>query len=235
MKKNIYKILATAFAMALMVASPATAITSHAYGFNANSPEDTTDYGMRPSGGGSSDSGSSDSGSSSSSYDSSSHSSESSDSGSSHSDDSYDSGSSYGGGHGFNANSPEDTTNYGVRPSTNSANDVTVNVTGGQKFRSVMNADHTVYQVYHCGISRATFVVADDKGNTVAFKNVALEQGEDNLWYLNIKFADGVDTKGYVVGVTKGDATYLKTELGVSGLKINGTVVLSTVPETDEK
>lgn len=233
MKKNIYRILATAFAMALMVASPTTAITSHAYGFNPDAHDDT-DYGMRPSGGGSSDSGSS-----SSSSDSGSHSSGSSDSGSSYSSGSSDSGSSdsgssYGGGFGFNADAHDDT-DYGVRPSTNSANDVTVNVTGGQKFRSVMNADHTVYQVYHCGISRATFVVADDKGNTVAFKNVALEQGEDNLWYLNIKFADGVDTKGYVVGVTKGDATYLKTELGVSGLKINGTVVLSTVPETDEK
>lgn len=232
MKKNIYKILATAFAMALMVASPATAITSRAQGFIGDFEHgDDTDYGMRPSGGGSSDSSSS-----SSSSDSGSHSSGSSDSGSSDSGSSYSGGSSDTSSHGFVGDFEHgDTTDYGVRPSTNSANDVTVNVTGGQKFRSVMNADHTVYQVYHCGISRATFVVADDKGNTVAFKNVALEQGEDNLWYLNIKFADGVDTKGYAVGVTKGDATYLKTELGVSGLKINGTVVLSTVPETDAK
>lgn len=113
------------------------------------------------------------------------------------------------------------------------ANDVTVSVTGGQKFRIVTNAEHTVYQVYHCGISKASFQVKDADGNTVAFSNVTLVQGEDKLWYVNISFAESVDTKDFTVSVTKDDATYLSTELGVSGIKINGTAVLSTVPAAE--
>ena len=37
--RKLYKVLATAFAMALVLASPQTAITSHAFGFNADAPE----------------------------------------------------------------------------------------------------------------------------------------------------------------------------------------------------
>lgn len=219
MKKNVYRFLTATFAIALVVASPATSITSNAQGFINDGTYDETDYGKRPSGNSSSDSGSS----------------SSSDSGSSSSSDN---GSSYDGGpselHGFINNGTYDETDYGVKPSNN-ANDVTVSVTGGQKFRIVMNADHKSYQVFHCGISKATFVVADADGNTATYSNVALAQGEDGLWYMNITFPQGVDTTGYAVGVTKGDATYLSTTLGVSGIKVNSVLALSTVPATDAK
>ena len=76
------------------------------------------------------------------------------------------------------------------------------------------------FQIFHCGISRATFTVGNADGTGVAYKTVALAKGEDNLWYANITFAEGVDTADYAVGVTKGDANYLYTELGVSGIKI---------------
>lgn len=239
--KKLYKILAALFALSLIVASPVTSITSHAQGFNGDSPEDTTDRGEMPDNywGGSGSSGSGSSSSNSGSSDSGSH----HDNGSHHDSGSSDSGSSYGGGLGFNADSPEDTTDRGEMPSdywndsatAKNPNDVTVGTTGGQKFRIVMSGDHTSYQVYHCGISKASFIVTDAKGNAVAYKNVALEQGEDNLWYENITFAEGVDTKGLTVNVTKGDATYLSTELGVSGIKVNGVVALSTVPATEAK
>lgn len=245
MKKNIFKLVATAMALAIVLA-PTTSITSQAagLGFNAGNHDDT-DYGDRPSGGGSSDSGdnkSNDSGSSNESapapkVEGNSGSSNSGGSGSSDSgsDNSFNE-------HGFNANAHDDT-DYGDRPSSGTANywttsnpnDVPVKVTGGQTFRSVMNKEHTVYQVYHMGISQASFAVTDAKGNKVAFSTVTLEKGEDGLWYENITLAEGVDAKGLTVTVTAGDATYLSTTLGVSGIKLNGEVVLSTVPETNAK
>lgn len=224
MKKNIYRILATTFAFALVVVSPIGTITSHAMGFNQNSAEDTTDYGKRPSG---------------LSFDTAFTSEPAEPAYSESAEPAYsepaDNSSNYGSdtGIGFNANSKEDTTNYGVKPSKN-ANDVIVRVAGGQTFRNVMNADHTSYQVYHCGNSIVTFTVTDDKDNVVEFKTVTLEQGEDKLWYENITFTDDVDVKGLTLNVTKGDVTYLSTELGVSGIKINGTVVMSTVPTETE-
>ncbi len=217
MKKNIYRILAATFAMAIMVASPATTLTTHALGFNADAHDDT-DRGKRPS---SSDNESSESytepstSSNSESSSSSSSSSGSSSSSSGSSSSSSDSGSS-------TVETPKN------------PNDVIVRVAGGQTFRNVMNADHTTYQVYHCGDNKVTFTVTDAEGNAVAYKTVKLEQGEDKLWYENITFADDVDVKGLTLNVTKGDATYLSTELGVSGIKINGTVVLSTVPAEPE-
>ena len=214
MKKNNYRILATAFAMAIMVASPITTLITHAQGLNIDAPEHYDGDGKKPS---SSDSGSSNSYSEPScSYN--------------ESNDSYDRGSN----HGFNANAPEHYDGDGVKPTAKNPNDVIVRVAGGQTFRNVMNTEHTSYQVYHCGNSIVTFEVTDSEGNTVTYKTVKLEQGEDKLWYENITFADNVDTKDFTLNVTKGDATYLSTELGVSGIKINGTVVLSTVPVEPE-
>lgn len=219
--KKIYKILAATFAFTLIVASPITTITSHAQGLNIDSPEDTTERGTMPD----------------NYWDSSD--SEPAPSYNEPAPKVEDNGSSYGGGLGFNANAPEDTTDRGEMPSNywstvNNANNVTVSVTGGQKFRIVMSGDHTTYQVYHCGISKVTFAVTDAEDNAVAYKTVKLEKGEDGLWYENITFADDIDTKDFTVTVTKGDASYLSTELGVSGIKVNGTLVLSTVPvETD--
>lgn len=221
--KKIYKLLAVAFTFALIVASPVATITSHAQGLNIDSPEDTTDRGAMPDNYW--DCLNSDS-EPAPSY------SEPAPSYSEPATSSSEPTISYSG---FNANSPENTTDRGTMPSNywstvNNANNVTVSVTGGQQFRNVMNTEHTSFQVYHCGNSKVTFEVTDSEGNTITYKTVTLEQGEDKLWYENITFANNVDVKGLTLNVTKGDATYLSTELGVSGIKINGTVVLSTVP-----
>lgn len=225
MKKNIYKILATTLALTIMAASPMASINSYALGFNADAgyddggikgamPDNYWDW---------MDSSSSDSSSSYSepsysepSYSEPSHSGGSSDSGSS------DSGSS-------------DSGSSTVSAPKKNPNDMVVRVTDGQLFRIIMSTDHTSYQVLHCGISRVSFEAVDADGNTVKYSTVKLEKGEDGLWYINTKFAEGVDTEGFNVTVTDGNASYLANTLGVSGIKINGTVVLSTVPATDAK
>lgn len=261
--KKLYKILAVTFAFALIVASPATIITSHAQGLNADSPTYVDDSEPMHSDSGSSygdglgfnpdspehsdgdgrrpdnaweNSSSSDSGSSSNESSAPapapSVNSSSSNSGSNESNEpapapSYNSSSSNNG-----SSSSVSTSNHST---AKSVNDITVNVTGGQKFRIVMSTDHTTYQVYHCGDSKATFAVSDADGNAVAYSTVKLEKGEDKLWYINTTFAKDVDTKDFTVTVTKGDATYLSTTLGVSGIKLNGTVALSTVPVKEAK
>lgn len=213
MKKNIYTILATAVALALIVASPVTSITSHALGFNPGAHDDT-DYGRMPDDYWSWSSGSS--------------SSESSQPASAPSGGSSDSSSS-------NSGSSDSGETSGGYWSKQDPNDVVVNVPGVQKFRSVMNKDHTVYEVYHCGISRASFKVTDAEGNVVAFSTVTLEQGEDGLWYLNITLPADVDVTGLTVALTKGDLAYLASELSVSGIQLNGAVMLLTAPAEEEK
>lgn len=224
MKKNTYKILASAFALGLFAASPATSITTHALGFNADAPEHESGGGTMPDNYWSSSS-SSDSGSSSSSDSSSSHeggsNSGSHDSGSSNSGSGY-SGGSYDGGSSDNGSAAPAPVSVPYSFTTKAGDN--------QTFRIVENAAHTSYQVMHCGNTIAVIAVADADGNTVAYKTVAVAQGEDNLWYLNITLADGVDATGYTVKVSKGDVTYLSTTLGVSGIKINGALALSTVP-----
>lgn len=214
--KKLYKVFATAFAMALVFSAPQTTITSHAFGFDGDQ-EGVTGGGH---GGSIDDAGSPDSGSSSSSSGSSSTS-------------SYDSGSSYDGGssESYDGGSGSSDNGGSYTPAVKkNSNDVTMGVEGGQKFRTVMAGDHKSFQIYHCGISRATYTVGNADGTGVAYKTAALAKSDDNLWYLNITFAGDVDTTDYAVGMTKGDANYLYTELGVSGIKINGTLVLSTVP-----
>lgn len=234
MKNNMYKVLAAACAMAVVVASPAMTMTTHAHGFNIDAGDDnggnvTVDDNYW-------DNYWSDSSSSN-------------DGGSSSSEPSYDEPTfeepsapseapSYSDNSASGSNVSSSNSNGGAATApraAGNANSKTVNVEGGQKFKIVMNADHTAYQVYHCGINRATFNVADKEGNAVAFSTVALEKGEDGLWYANIKFAEGVDTTGFTVSATAGDATYLYTELGVSGIKVNGVAALSTVPVVETK
>lgn len=127
------------------------------------------------------------------------------------------------------SSSSDSTASYSAPAPAKSANDVTVSAGDGQKFRIVMNTEHTTYQVYHCGISRATFAVADADGNAVKYSNIKLEKGEDNLWYANITFPKDVDTTGYTVTATKGDPGYLSTTLNVKGIKVNGVLALSTL------
>ncbi len=243
--KRFYKVLATSCAMALVVASPMATMDTHAsaglkgdfdspsevgndgsandFWNEHNYVDDSSSNSSEPAPAPAEDN---------SSYSEPSHNSSPSNSGSSSSDSSasYDSGSS---GKASSSNAPVNNAPASTVTSKKGSKDATVCVTGGQKFRIVTSADYTAYQIYHCGISRASFKVADANGNAVAFNNVTLGQGDDNLWYLNVTFAEGVDTTGFTVTATAGDATYLSTGLGVSGIKVNGTVALSTVPATE--
>ena len=218
--KRFYKLFAAVFAFALVVTSPVATITSNAAGFNPGAHDDK-DRGIRPSDygkGGSSNSGSTESSQPAPKVE--------------------DSGSGNNSGSGFNQNA-HDGTDRGGRPSDDwnkaDSNNVVVSVTGGQSFRSVMNKDHTAYEVYHKGVSVASFAVTDAKGNVVAFSTVKLEKGEDGLWYLNITLPEGVDVKGLTVALTKGDLAYLASELGVSGIQLNGAVMLLTTTAEEEK
>lgn len=227
MKKNTYKILASAFALGLFVTSPATSITTHALGFNADAQEhyDGDDEVSVWENWSDSSSSSSDSGSSSSSDRSSSH--ESSSNSGSHDSGSSNSGSGYSGGS-YDGGSSD---NGSAAPAPVSVPySFTTKAGDNQTFRIVENGKNTAYQIMHCGNTIAIITLADADGNTVTYKKVAVEQGEDNLWYLNMSLADGVDATGYTVKVSKGDVTYLSTTLGVSGIKINGALALSTVP-----
>lgn len=244
MKNNMYKVLAAACAMAVVVASPAMTMTTHAQGFNIDAGEDhggdvTVDDDYWSNQSWIEDSGNDSSSSSEPSYDEPTFEEPSAPSYEAPSAPSYEEPSapseapSYSDNSASGSNVSSSNSNGGAATApraAGNANSKTVNVEGGQKFKIVMNADHTAYQVYHCGINRATFNVADKEGNAVAFSTVALEKGEDGLWYANIKFAEGVDTTGFTVSATAGDATYLYTELGVSGIKVNGVAALSTVP-----
>lgn len=226
--RKFSRFLSVACALALVVASP---LTAHAQGFTG---DDNAHYddGDGWASGAPSDSGSSSDNSYSEpepSYEAPS--------------ESYDSGSSsedYQ--HGFTG---EENAHYddgdgwgsGVASSSSSAapvvkknsNDVTMSAGDGQKFRVVMNKEHTGYQVYHCGISKVTFAVADADGNAVKYSNIKVEKGDDGLYYANITFAEGVDTTGYTVTATKGDPCYLSTTLNVKGIKVNGVLALSTL------
>ena len=247
MKNNMYKVLAAACAMAVVVASPAMTMTTHAHGFNIDAGHDNggnvtvdDDYWNNQSW--IEDSGNDSSSSSEPSYDEPTFEEPSAPSyeAPSYSDNSVsNSNASVSNSNASSSNSSASSSSNGgtatAPKAAGNANSKTVNVEGGQKFKIVMNADHTAYQVYHCGINRATFKVADKEGNAVAFSTVALEKGEDGLWYANIKFAEGVDTTGFTVSATAGDATYLYTELGVSGIKVNGVAALSTVPVVETK
>lgn len=239
--KKMYGIFATMFALALVVASPVGTLTARAegLGFNPNT-HDSTHYGERPDNYWDNDSDSSSSGSSTPApkVDDSSNNngdgSSSSDSSSNSDNSNNNESNNEGGGLGFNSDAHDDTS-YGERPgdywSKNDPNDVATKVEGGQTFRSVMNKEHTQYDVYHKGSSVASFSVTDKDGKRVEFKTVTLEKGEDGLWYLNITFAEGVDVKGLVLNLLKGDLAYLAKELGITGIQINGEVVMLTNPE----
>lgn len=237
----MYKVLAAACAMAVVVASPAMTMTTHAQGFNIDAGEDhggdvTVDNDYWSNQSWVEDSGNDSSSSSEPSYDEPTFEEPSAPS---YEAPSYsDNSASNSNASVSNSNASSSNSNGGTATApkaARNANSMTVNVEGGQKFKIVMNADHTAYQVYHCGINKATFKAADKEGNAVAFSTVALEKGEDGLWYANIKFAEGVDTTGFTVSATAGDATYLYTELGVSGIKVNGVAALSTVPVVETK
>lgn len=227
--RKFSRFLSVACALALVVASP---LTVHAQGFIGDQEGIVDTDGDGWASGVPSDSGSS----SDSSYSEPEPSYEAP-------SESYDSGSSDDYQHGFIADqegivdTDGDGWSSGVASSSSSAapvakknsNDVTMSAGDGQKFRVVMNKEHTTYQVYHCGISKVTFAVTDKDGNAVKYSNIKVEKGDDGLYYANITFAEGVDTTGYTVTATKGDPCYLSTTLNVKGIKVNGVLALSTL------
>lgn len=229
--KKLYKVSAAAFAFALVLASPNTVITSHAFGFNADSPEDTTDYGYCPDdyqwhydeGSSSSDSGSSNSGSSDSgSSNSSSHDSGSSNSSSTHTETVYneageattvvvsDGGSSY------------------VKPNYTPGSQTSA---GKQNFREVVNAGAGTYKVIHCGSEKMTFTLKDADGKAKAADSIALKTLADGRWAINFTVKDAT---GCTIGAPL-DRTYMYDTLGVSCVTINDTVIIDIAAESAAK
>lgn len=210
MKKNLYKVLAASLAFGLMVASPVASMTTHALGFNADA-NDGIDSGTRPSDIPLPPSTPAPAPSTPSvpapnvQY---SGSSSSSSSPSSHSE-------------------PEVDVNWeAVR---RNPNDSKVNV-GKQDFRSVMSSDHKQYDIYHKGSSVARFIVAGADGEAVKYSDVTVKAGDDGNYYAEIAMPAGVDVTDMTVVLTKGDASYIYTTLGVYGIKLNGEVSLLAAP-----
>ncbi len=223
--KKIYKILAAAFAMALVAASPYTAITSHAQGFvgdwdggqyGTGADTDAEGYWGDPTENFSSNSSES---YSEPSYDSGSSDSGSGDSGESYSASSGDSGSNGGGA--------------AAAPSGLATKGNTKTIDGFETFRQVNKAKDGRVAIYHCGIEQYTAQLMDADRNAVAFKYANLYQDtETGKFYLNIVTEDGVDTAGYTVGTWKGSIDYLP-ELGLNGVTLNGIVVAEPAATTE--
>lgn len=233
--KKLYKVLATASALALVVASPATAITSQAFGFNADSPEDTTDYGhlsderaaemdaecgfnSSSSSNSSQDTGNHDSGS----QDTGNHDSGSSNSSSTHTETVYneageattvvvsDGGSSY------------------VKPNYTPGSQTSA---GKQNFREVVNAGAGTYKVIHCGSEKMTFTLKDADGKAKAADSIALKTLADGRWAINFTVKDAT---GCTIGAPL-DRTYMYDTLGVSCVTINDTVIIDIAAESAAK
>lgn len=235
--KKLYKVLATASAFALVVASPATAITSQAFGFDIDAKEDTSGDGylsdehaaeLDAKYGFNSDSGSSDTGS----QDTGNH-----DSGSSNSS-SRDSGSS-------NNSSTHTETVYNeageaqtVVVSDGGSSYVKPNYTPGsqtsagrQNFREVVNAGAGTYKVIHCGSEKMTFTLKDADGKAKAANSIALKTLADGRWAINFTVKDAT---GCTIGAPL-DRTYMYDTLGVSCVTINDTVIIDIAAESAAK
>ena len=209
--KKFYKVLAASFALSLIVASPATCITSHALGFNAGAHDDT-DYGTRPSTGGSSNSDSSSGGSSNSG---------SSNSGSTHTEVVYNEAGEaqtvvVDGG------SSSVKSNYTPGSQTSAAK---------QRFREVVDAGAGTYKVIHCGSEKMTFTLKGADGKAKAADSIALKTLADGRWAINFAVKDAT---GCTVGAPL-DRTYMYDTLGVSCVTINDTVIIDIAAESAAK
>lgn len=207
--KKFYKVLATSFALSLIVASPATCITSHALGFDGDAkyydgdstmPDDYWSQG--------SDSGSSES-------------SGSSNSGSTHTKVVYNEAGEaqtvvVGGG------SSSVKSNYTPGSQTSA---------GKQDFREVVNASAGTYKVIHCGSEKMTFTLKGADGKAKAADSITLKTLADGRWAINFAVKDAT---GCTVGAPL-DRTYMYDTLGVSCVTINDTVVIDIAAESAAK
>lgn len=210
--KKFYKVLATSFALSLIVASPATCITSHALGFNADSPEHSNGDGKRPDNPWG-DWNSGDSGSSESSG--------SSNSGSTHTEVVYNEAGEaqtvvVGGG------SSSVKSNYTPGSQTSA---------GKQDFREVIDAGAGTYKVIHCGSEKMTFTLKGADGKAKAADSITLKTLADGRWAINFAVKDAT---GCTVGAPL-DRTYMYDTLGVSCVTINDTVVIDIAAESAAK
>lgn len=235
--KKLYKVLATASALALVVASPNMAITSQAFGFDIDAKEDTSGDGylsdehaaeLDAKYGFNSDSGSSDTGSQdtgnhdSGSQDTGNHDSGSSNNSSTHTETVYneageaqtvvvsDGGSSY------------------VKPNYTPGSQTSA---GRQNFREVVNAGAGTYKVIHCGSEKMTFTLKDADGKAKAADSIALKTLADGRWAINFTVKDAT---GCTIGAPL-DRTYMYDTLGVSCVTINDTVIIDIAAESAAK
>ena len=135
--------------------------------------------------------------------------------------DSYEAPSSdAGGSDGGSGTQSAGTASTGLTSSGN-----TVKISSYETWRQEASAVSGTFTVYHKGIKQYTLQLKDGDGNAVYYKNAGIIQSEDGKYYINIVTSGGVDTTGWTAVTLKGTATYL-SKLGVSGVCINGTVVV---------
>lgn len=234
--KKLYKVLATASAFALVVASPNMAITSQAFGFDIDAKEDTSGDGylsdehaaeLDAKYGFNSDSGSSDTGS----QDTGNHDSGSQDTGN------RDSGSSNSGNH-DSGSSNSGYTQTGTAAGSGGSSYVKPNYTPGsqtsagrQNFREVVNAGAGTYKVIHCGSEKMTFTLKDADGKAKAADSIALKTLDDGRWAINFTVKDAT---GCTIGAPL-DRTYMYDTLGVSCVTINDMVIIDIAAESAAK
>ncbi|MBD5504893.1 MAG: hypothetical protein HDR09_14465 [Lachnospiraceae bacterium] len=135
--------------------------------------------------------------------------------------DSYEAPSSdAGGSDGGSGTQSAGTASTGLTSSGN-----TVKISSYETWRREASAVSGTFTVYHKGIKQYTLQLKDGDGNAVSYKNAGIIQSEDGKYYINIVTSGGVDTTGWTAVTLKGTSTYLP-KLGVSGVCINGTVVV---------
>lgn len=242
MRKNMFKALMAAFAVGILVSSPSATMTTHAFGFNDEGPIDDTHRGEWSLDDWDDYDNSDDSSSDTTvdydepSYDEPSYEepSQPSESNGGSSNESYDGGSSSSSSS-TSSSSSADVAQPVAEPKDKNAENV--KVPECQTFRITKDPTRSIFNIYHMGGRKASFVAKDADGKEVTYNTIKLEKGDDGLWYLNVTYPATVDTTTLVMEVRAGDETYLSTTLGVSGIKMNGVLAISTIPveETAEE
>lgn len=145
----------------------------------------------------------------------------SSDNGSSSSDS-----GSYTGNAGTNSNgTAASTATSGVKKSGSK-----VTISGFETFAGVDNPTAGMYTVHHMGQMAYTLQLRDASGTDAAYKGADIWKAADGRYFINVVTADGTDTTGYSVVTMKGNKNYLP-KLGISGVAINGTVIVDVDAE----
>lgn len=106
----------------------------------------------------------------------------------------------------------------------------TVTVPGKETFRQKSSSANGTYTVIHMGQEKYTLQLKDAAGNNVGFKGVGMYKADDGRYFINVVPNDGADTAGWSVITMKGDKAYLP-KLGISGVALNGTVIVDVDAE----